>query len=722
MRLKSTALYYVYSTKSTSNPPINAGSPIPIGDEFESTTLQYYNNNIWIGLKSNGKDVWTPLYSMSNGVAKSNFKCAQLRNDGHILNCNCGEQKFPPDNSNNPSGVIKTGSRISIYFETTINGRNWLCISQNLDKWIVKYANSNGTGKVYGTVEPKQQNPVKETTASDLSGNTSSDTAVTYYYIGTSWKGNGVSNQISSKQTDYDKAKEIFNREVPKQTTPANYKIFNSSGIQVYPEEARITSDESSYEDENVIDWDDFNWNTASDEYNNSLVDSLTVKNIKGIMGLPYQWMPTQDPRINDGSYGVNAGKPQYIGRTYAEKILSKLPLLMITPGTPDFMADFSSDEGKKLMENLLSKADNDTDKSKLKDFLQGSGKYYSLKFDYADYYKCVNPMCKTAAYFLGIQDKKVNGVKLKNYDYYTDNKSELNKFLGPYSGAIPFYINSETSIQDSFSNDTTQSQLADMVNGYSTMANEINYILGNSKAGAIVDDLKGSLDTSIENISNLTNSMLGGKNLISSIGNGLTAILNGGKLIFPEIWSDASFSRSYDINIKLVTPDNDKLSWFLNIWVPLAHLMCLCLPRQVDVNGYMSPFIVRAFYKGLFNVDMGIITNMSVQKGGDGMWTRDGLPTSVEVSFTIKDLYNYMALSDDPSLLGENIMRNITLLDYIGNSCGVNINEIDIARNLEMYLMVGGVGTVQDKIINGIFTGIDQWFTNKVVSMFGWF
>src|SRR5699024_7465962 len=111
----------------------------------------------------------------------------------------------------------------------------------------------------------------------------------------------------------------------------------------------------------------------------------------------------------------------------------------------------------------------------------------------------------------------------------------------------------------------------------------------------------------------------------------------------------DSDFSNSYDISIKLRTPDGDKLSWFLNIYVPLAHLICLTAPREASdagPNGYISPFLVRGFYKGLFNCDMGIITNLSITRGREKAWTLDGLPTEVDVSMELKDLYKMLAIT----------------------------------------------------------------------------
>lgn len=622
-------------------------------------------------------------------------------------------------------GTIAKGAEVTIY-DTASHGK-WVSLSADSMVWAPMY---DASGKAIFRLETdKPAVEVKETTASDLSSG-SKNTNSGYYYIGTDWNDGKAVNQVGTGLPTFDTAVRGYDTLSNKD----KYKIYDSNGNKVYPptvnntksntrllSETNTTSETIEIEDESEIDWSKLyalSDDVASD-YTSSIA-SLTVKNIKGVMGLPYQWSPLQDPRITNGSK-TSVGDKNGIGRTYGDKILSKVPLLLITPGTPEFLGNYSESQQKSILGKMLQVIDDPSAESGLKAIITRDGKYYSLKFDYVSYYNCVNPMCRTGAYFLGIQDTVVNGKELKYHNQYTDNRDELDKFLGTYNGCIPFYVNSETSIQDSFGNDTTQSSLADKINGYSSMANELNYILGSSKAGALYDDLGAELSGTVEGLGNMVNSMLGGTNLITSISQNLSSVLAGGKMIFPEIWSDSSFSRSYDVTVKLVTPDNDKLSWYLNIWVPLAHLMALCLPRQVDANGYISPFLVRAFYKGLFNVDMGIITSMNVQKGGDGQWTKDGLPTSIEVSFTIKDLYNYMSLSDDPSIKN-NLMNNITLLDYIGNTCGININETDIMRNLEMYLMVSGVGTVQDRLINDSVGALDQWFTNKVAKVFGFF
>ena len=157
-----------------------------------------------------------------------------------------------------------------------------------------------------------------------------------------------------------------------------------------------------------------------------------------------------------------------------------------------------------------------------------------------------------------------------------------------------------------------------------------------------------------------------------------------------------------------------------------MLHLLGLVLPREsggkdTKGHGYISPFLVRGFYKGLFNVDMGIITDMTFTKGKESAWSLSGIPTTVDVSFTIKDLYSDMYMSNMDQLT-HNTMTNIILMDYISNLCGVNINEVDVYRGIEMFFMNNVVNRVTDTWHMKIYGRLDQWVTNKWQAIFGRF
>ena len=75
----------------------------------------------------------------------------------------------------------------------------------------------------------------------------------------------------------------------------------------------------------------------------------------------------------------------------------------------------------------------------------------------------------------------------------------------------------------------------------------------------------------------------------------------------------------------------------------------------------------------------------MNVTKGSEGGWTKSGLPTSVNVSMTIKDLYSNMAITATDAGSLTTIVSNTIFMDYLSNLCGVNISEPTITKKVIM-------------------------------------
>lgn len=508
------------------------------------------------------------------------------------------------------------------------------------------------------------------------------------------------------------------------------FKATSETGRTVYKRVDTVATDtaQETTQEEEADEIVFYNAYMTDDEYNENIEQGLLVKDLRGILGMPHQFLPITDIRI-DGSKTDGA-----FGRVYAEKIIAKIPLLLMTPGVPTFMNSYNSEQKKTVLSKFLTKGIDIIDGELDVLVNENSGKYYSLKYDYTDYFYYVNAMLRSAAYFLGIEDETVDGKKLGTFNwlFYSNDDNDifghegLNRFLGTYAGAIPFYISPDTTVSDSFSNSTTKSAIADQINGLSDQGRELNYILGNVSglSGLKLDRFTGQDDlaSNIENVNNAIGDLLPGSNIFKSVINKAQTILAGGRMVFPEIWSDSSFGRSYSVKMKLVSPSGDKLSVFLNILVPIYHLLAFTLPRQSAGQAYYSPFLVRACYKGTFNVDMGIITDLSITKGDEGEWTVDGLPTVADVSFEIKDLYEGMYMSTAQDLSDLNILNNITELDYIANSCGININEPEILRTIEMYFALNLSGRVKDTLSIKMLTGVSQYFNQKFTNIFGKF
>lgn len=414
-------------------------------------------------------------------------------------------------------------------------------------------------------------------------------------------------------------------------------------------------------------------------------VSDVITKSIDGIYGIPYQFMPSVDPKLEGTMFG----------QIYAEKIIARMPLLLLAPGKVNFTRSYRGNDAAAT--SIMEHIDPNMGLSELQYATDNTGRYYTFDYDYDSYYRYVDAMCSTGAYFLGIENAQIKEgntykpIKDINWSNYTTDT--FKKILSSRQ-YVAFYVDSASQTNETLSNTTTESQLASKVNSFSDTGREISFLLG-ATTGTEFANQYGSrelIDEAMATIQSISDQYLSGNKLFEDIGKNFATIACGGKLIFPEIWSDSDFSNSYDINIKLRTPDGDKLSWFLNIYVPLAHLICMTAPREAadsGANGYVTPFLVRGYYKGLFNCDMGIITSLSITRGREKAWTLDGLPTEVDVSIELKDLYKMLTITEKGS--PGSFVNNIGLMDYIGNMCGININEPDFSRSLEIYCMLRG-------------------------------
>lgn len=463
-----------------------------------------------------------------------------------------------------------------------------------------------------------------------------------------------------------------------------------------------------------------------------------TLKNINFIFGMPYQLNALADPRIN---IKINTSKKSKTfpfaqknrkelpyGRVFNEKIVSKMPLLLVTPGQPNFLPGYSKSTKAKILKILNSTLGASVVKRASKGFMSNldsvmskkTGRYYTFHFDYASYYNYVNQMLRYCAIMLGIGNWKYpigdgsKKVKLKHYKWQDATNPAFTQFVAAPE-AIAFYVDAETNTNESLSTSTTTSQFASSINGLSDIQKELQFLIGPMLGFKRKSKDVDAYNRGIDDVNKIIDESLGGSRLFKNLAESFKVIGAGGKLIFPEIWSDTDFSKSYDFTLKLRTPSGDKVSWYLEILVPMIHWIALAAPRQLGSNGYQSPFLVRAFYKGIFNLDMGIVTSLDISKGKEGMYTVDGLPTEVDIRVSMKDLYSMLYISNDYT--PANMLNNTCLTDYLANTCGININKPEVMRTLEL-LVLYRANYFKD-MPNRVFTKFQQNLSNLALDLY---
>ena len=433
------------------------------------------------------------------------------------------------------------------------------------------------------------------------------------------------------------------------------------------------------------------------------LTDSQSVfeaQNTK-ILGLPHQFLETADFRIDPDNNNF--------GYCFATNIYMERPIVTLMPGRVNYLPDFSNDE-KRILGSLMTDNSKNS-QSVLRELISDHGetRYYDFASDYSNYITYVNLMCRVAAVYLNI-DKEIGPDGATPYrNYHWANYQSFNNYSAPISddnilkvienftdklaektatlsndilvgerSYVNFYIDPSTSVNESLSNTTQKSQLEGAFDSVEGIVKEASMLLNSiSSAGESIQQFMTSAGEAVLGLADTVTLGLF-KNML---GLAEKEVLHGANLIYPEIWTDSEYSKSYSIQINLVSPYGTKEAVYLNVLVPMFHALCLALPRQSSANSFSSPFIIRGFSKGRFSIDMGMVESITIDKGPENTWTVEGLPTQVKITLNIKDLYSQLMMSpsNKPSLF----FSNQGLMDYLGCVCGVDLSTPNIVLKL---------------------------------------
>ena len=455
-------------------------------------------------------------------------------------------------------------------------------------------------------------------------------------------------------------------------------------------------------------------------QYNLTPTSDFKLKSARSIMGLPHQFLSSTDERVPDSNFG----------RMYTEAILMDMPICTIVPGGPKFLTgkgitDTERNDLTTVLANAASKPVDEVSKL-MEDILGGkSAKYYSFQTQYAEYIQYVNTLNRTTAQYLGIQNKSpyVGADTYNNFNWETqktetDIGESILKFLGSRGNLNFYYDKSGTGMSEFASNSTDKSLLESAISSASNTAKEAQFLLGVA-AGQKIEAMDASrseqrIDALSAEISDQNKGLF--KGIVDNLKVGTSTIITGSNMLLPEIWRDSNYGSSYSMDIHLASPYGTPEAFYLNIAVPLNFLISLAFPRSFGANGYYAPFLIQASSKGVFAIDTGIVESLNISRFGSGdSISRKGLPLEIRVSMTFKKLYNSMALSKDSTY--STFINNIALLDFLANLSGVNLNQPEILRKLNMFFSskINAVTDLPENVLNKIYDNIRTILIGKI-------
>jgi len=240
-----------------------------------------------------------------------------------------------------------------------------------------------------------------------------------------------------------------------------------------------------------------------------------------------------------------------------------------------------------------------------------------------------------------------------------------------------------ETSITESVSNEVGDSKLKGMLDKSSEMMREFSFI--NAGRGSIQKELR-EVSSSMDNkvLSAGLNLLADGTDAITSMASKMVGsdivniIAEGNQVVMPQVWKTSSFSKKYSISFRLSSPYGDHYSIAKNINIPLAYILGASIPLQKSPNTISFPFLVQVDRPGAIAINMGMITNIVIKKGGkDDIWSNNSMYRSLDITLDVVDLFEVL-----PAPINNRLAAlNIETRDFMSNLAGGSILTNDSDR-----------------------------------------
>ena len=106
---------------------------------------------------------------------------------------------------------------------------------------------------------------------------------------------------------------------------------------------------------------------------------------------------------------------------------------------------------------------------------------------------------------------------------------------------------------------------------------------------GGMMKFLGSGLETATTAVAGMAEGLTGG--FVGGLFSGAVASVKGQKMIYPEIYKSSDSKMNTNFEIMLSSPYGDVYNYYMNIIVPLMHLIALAAPRMITANTVSSPY-----------------------------------------------------------------------------------------------------------------------------------
>lgn len=273
------------------------------------------------------------------------------------------------------------------------------------------------------------------------------------------------------------------------------------------------------------------------------------------------------------------------------------------------------------------------------------------------------------------LHDSEDKPATLKEYnnpgamDYLASELRDGSQFIG-------YYIDSAETVSESFSNQVGDLEIGNIFNSTSSGIRKASINFGGGQSGI------KPIDAAIGAAKEFMTGALEGLEM-----SGLIALAGNALVDIQKVWesSNASLPKlSYTIKLRSIY--GNKLSRFIDLFLPLCGLIAGALPRSTGPQSFGTPFLVEAYDPGRGQTRMGIIDSMNITRGtGNIGWTKDNEFLGIDVTFSIIDLSSVMHMPIGSAAFGGSGITGLNRVffgddnawtDYLATLSSLNLSD----------------------------------------------
>lgn len=207
--------------------------------------------------------------------------------------------------------------------------------------------------------------------------------------------------------------------------------------------------------------------------------------------------------------------------------------------------------------------------------------------------------------------------------DYWKANQREGSAYVG-------FRVDHVSTVQESFSTSTRESDISNRVNGISGGSRNLRFNFADGNTGFSM------VDGAINAAKGVASGFLESVHM-----SGLMSLAGSAFVDIPlQVAESSSSFPTSSYTIELRAPYGHILSRFMNLHVPLSCLLAGALPISTGKQSYAPPMLCSLYCKGKNQIRLGVIDSLSVTRGAGNMgFNNQGECLGIDISFSVKDL-----------------------------------------------------------------------------------